>query len=88
MPNIKSAAKRARTSQLRRLRNRDAKSRIATSRRVFMEAVGTKDKDKSLKLFREYCSILDKSVKRRIITRNTADRSKSRASKRLAAALT
>lgn len=84
MPNIKSAGKRAKQALVRRARNRSTKSVIATARRVFIEAVESKDKAKALKAFGEFCSDLDKSVQRRIIKKNTADRRKSRASAMLA----
>lgn len=79
MPNIKSAGKRAKQAEVRRLRNRSAKSLIATKRRLLVSAVGEKSKDKAMSSFKEFCSVLDKSAKRGIITKNTADRRKSRA---------
>jgi len=84
MPNIKSAGKRAKQALVRRARNRSTKSVIATARRVFVEGVESKDKAKALKGFSSFCSVLDKSVKRRIIKKSTADRRKSRASAMLA----
>jgi small subunit ribosomal protein S20 len=80
MPNIKSAAKRAGQAEVRRLRNRSAKSSIATAKRVFLAAVESKDKKNAMDKFKALCSILDKSAKRGIITKNTADRGKARAS--------
>jgi len=84
MPNIESAAKRARQDRIRRVRNRGAKSAIVTQRRVFLKAIESNDKTLALKLFKEFCSLLDKTAKRGIITKNTADRRKSRASHMLA----
>jgi small subunit ribosomal protein S20 len=79
MPNIKQAGKRAKQALVRRVRNRSTKSEIATSRRVFVDAVESKDKSKAMKEFSAFCSILDKSAKRGIIKPNTADRRKARA---------
>ena len=82
MPNIKSAEKRVRQSEKNRIRNRAAKSRIATARRPIIE--GTADKVTMKKAVSAYASTLDKAVKQGIIKKNTADRRKSRAAKRLA----
>ena len=84
MPNIKQAGKRAKQAVGRRLRNRSTKSEIASARRVFVEGVESKDKAAALKEFSAFCSMLDKSVKRGIVKKNTADRRKSRASAMLA----
>lgn len=79
MPNIKSAGKRAKQALVRRVRNRSTKSEIATSRRVLVDAVESKDKSKVMKEFSAFCSMLDTSAKRGIIKKNTADRRKARA---------
>jgi small subunit ribosomal protein S20 len=84
MPNIKSAGKRAKQAEVRRLANRSAKSAVATKRRIFIEAIESKDKGKAMLAFREFCSLLDKTAKRGILTKNSADRRKSRASAMLA----
>lgn len=80
MPNIKQAGKRAKQALVRRVRNRSTKSVIATARRVFVAAVESKDKAQAMKQFSAFCSILDKSAKRGILKKNTADRRKARAS--------
>ena len=84
MPNTKSAAKNMRTSGHKREANRSVKGRIATTRRKFSETLESGDKAKSQKLFREYCSYLDKAVNQGSLKANTAGRSKSRAAVRLA----
>jgi small subunit ribosomal protein S20 len=84
MPNIPSAAKRARQALKLRAANRSAKSDIHTKRRAFQAVAAAKDKDKAMQLFRELASSLDKAVKRGHLKKNTADRSKSRASALLA----
>lgn len=84
MPNIKSAAKRAGQAEVRRLRNRSTKSAIATAKRIFLGAVESKDRGQAMDKFKALCSILDKSVKRGIIKKNTADRGKSRSSAMIA----
>jgi len=84
MANIKSAIKRARQAERRRLANRAVKTRIVRLRRQFFEAVAAGDRNKSEILFRAYCSVLDKAAKRGVIKRNNAARRKSRAARRLA----
>jgi small subunit ribosomal protein S20 len=84
MPNIKQAGKRAKQALVRRVRNRSTKSEIATARRVYVAAVESKDKAKAMKEFSAFCSMLDKSSKRGILKKNTADRRKARAAAMLA----
>jgi small subunit ribosomal protein S20 len=79
MPNIKSAAKRAKQAEVRRLRNRSTNSAIASVRRSLVAAVESKNKAEATQAFNAFASILDKSVKRGIVPKNTADRKKSRA---------
>ncbi len=77
MPNIKSAIKRVRTSERDRQRNRAAKSAIQTVRQQLLKAL-SQDTDDADATFRSYCSVLDKAVKRGIVSRNTASRRKQR----------
>ncbi len=84
MPNIKSAEKRVRQSEKNRAMNRAVKSKISTTRSPIIE--GNLSKEEMKKAVAEYASTLDKAVKKGVIKKNTADRRKSRAAKRLAAA--
>lgn len=84
MPNIKSAEKRVRQSEKNRAANRAVKSEIHTARKPVVE--GKLAKEDLAKAVAEYASTLDKAVKKGVIKKNTADRRKSRAAKRLAAA--
>lgn len=86
MPNIISAAKRARQSLRLREANRNVKTLVLTSKRKFMAAVEAKEKDKLMDLFRAYCSVLDKAAKKDIIKANNASRKKERAARWLAKA--
>ena len=83
MPNIESARKRVRQSAKRNKRNRAAKSTVSTSRKSLLEAVEGGNKGEALKLFAEYSSSLDKSVKKGILKANNASRKKSRIQVRL-----
>lgn len=79
MPILKSAAKRMRTSAKRHVRNTTVKTQIKTMRGSFFKAVQGKDKAAGQKLYREYCSLLDTSAKKGVISQNTAIRRKARA---------
>jgi small subunit ribosomal protein S20 len=83
MPNIKSAKKRLLTSEKARQSNVVFRTRVKTYRRKFMEAIAAKDQDVSSAIYKEYCSVLDKAVKKGVIKKNTAIRRKRRASKRV-----
>ncbi len=83
MPNIKSAKKRVKTSEQRRVRNRAIKRELNTQRRMVLESLNRGDVDASRPLFNAYCSVLDKAVKKGVITANRSDRSKSRIAIRL-----
>ncbi len=85
MPNNKSAMKRVRKAEKARSRNVETSTLIKKSRRTLFAALDKKDKEVSTASFKAYCSVLDKSVKRGIITKNTAVRRKARASNRLQA---
>ncbi len=71
----KSAVKRDRTSQKNRIRNRQVKSSIKTALKTVL---GAAEKEKRLELFKNLASVLDKSVKKGVIHRNKAARTKSR----------
>jgi small subunit ribosomal protein S20 len=79
MPILKSAAKRMRTSEKSRVANTNVKTSIKTLRGKLFAALSAKNKESAEKLYREYCSLLDKSAKKDIIKSNTAIRRKTRA---------
>ena len=83
MPNTKSAWKRMRTAEKARMRNKAMRTRIKRLRRAFLEACGSGDPATVQEAFRLYSSVLDKAAKKRVITRNTATRRKSRAALRV-----
>jgi small subunit ribosomal protein S20 len=78
MANTKSAAKRARQSSRRTLRNRSVLSRLRTMQRK------NSAKTDSAQV-RELISAIDKAVKRGTIHRNAANRRKARLNRLLAA---
>lgn len=79
MPNIKSAIKRAKTSEKARQRNMKVKSRVKTLRKALLTSVAIPDDPKTPEAYRLFCSGLDKAAKHGIISKNTAIRKKNRA---------
>lgn len=86
MPNTRSAAKRMRSSQRKRARNRSVKSVLRTRERTFTAALAAGDREGSEAALRDLSSALDKAAKRGVIHANKADRKKSRLHSRLAGA--
>ncbi len=84
MPNIKSAMKRVRTTERQTGVNRGVKTRVASARRGFNDAVAAGSKEVAQKAYNTFVSVLDKATKSGVVKKNTADRSKSRAHKRVA----
>ena len=86
MANIKSAEKRAKQAVKRRAHNMAARSRLRTSIKKVLNAVGAGKKDEAAKLLPGVHSAYDKAVKVGTITRPTANRKKSRLALSLKAA--
>lgn len=81
MANIKSAEKRNRQNERRRERNRAATSALRTQIKKMRSTIGEGDEKTINTMLSETFSMIDRSAKRNIIHRNTADRYKSRLSK-------
>jgi len=79
LANIKSAMKRALTSEKRRERNKAVKSSLRTTVRKFNEAATPESLSIAF-------AALDKAATKGVIHKNTAARKKARLSKKLAAA--
>jgi small subunit ribosomal protein S20 len=75
MPNIKSAKKRVRQSEKRRLRNR---YRLVTTRNLIKKLLKTKEAEAAQAMLPEITSALDRLAVKRIIHRNKAANQKSR----------
>ena len=84
MPNIKSAAKRVKTSELKRQRNVANKSRINTARNSYTAALAEGDVASHAEAFKAFSSAIDKAAKKGVISKNAAARRKSRAFAKLA----
>ena len=79
MPNIKSAAKRAKTSEKSRQRNTKTKAELKTLRKNLLAAVEEAAAPKTDAAYRTFCAALDKGAKHGIIAKNTSVRKKARA---------
>ncbi len=84
MANTKSAEKRARSSERRRLRNRSVKSRLRQLEKDLHATVASGKKEDAQRCYRQMCSALDKAAKGGVIPRPTANRKKSRLARGLA----
>jgi len=83
MANIKSAQKRMRSSESRRVGNLAVKTRVKSAKRKAHEALAAGVAETAGSAVREYSSVLDKAVKRGVIKKNTAVRRKTRANNAL-----
>jgi small subunit ribosomal protein S20 len=75
VPHHKSAKKRVRTNEVRRLRNVEAKSRLRGAIKRVRSAASREEAQTALK---EAVSTLDRAAKKGIVKSGTADRQKSR----------
>jgi small subunit ribosomal protein S20 len=85
MANHFSALKRTRQTEKRTAVNRASKSRLRTALRELRSAMDQGDKGVAENKFREATSILDKSVQKGVVHKNTASRYKARLAARVAA---
>ncbi|MCX7825857.1 MAG: 30S ribosomal protein S20 [Verrucomicrobiae bacterium] len=85
MANTASAAKAARASERKRLRNRAVKTGLHNLKKRYLGLISAGQKDQAATLFSRMSSALDKAAKRGVIHPNKAARQKSRLALRLAA---
>ncbi|ADK82284.1 30S ribosomal protein S20 [Sediminispirochaeta smaragdinae] len=83
MPSNKSAEKRHRQNQKRRLRNRIMKSGVHTARRKVDAALKSGDKEAAEQAYKAYVQLIDKAARKSVLHKNNAARKKSRLSKAL-----
>ena len=83
MANTKSAERRMRSNERRRLRNRSVKSRLTRLEKAYLDAVASNKKDEAGKALREVSSAFDKAAKAGVMHRSAANRKKSRFALRL-----
>jgi small subunit ribosomal protein S20 len=75
LPTHKSCAKRMRTSDEQRLRNRALRSQL---RAAIKELRGETNKEEATKKYRDVTSLLDKAAGHHLIHKKNADRNKAR----------
>ncbi len=78
MPNHKSAEKRVRQSAKRNEINTRNRSKLRTQIKKLRSALASGDKKQSQELLQPTISLIDKSVNKGVLHRNTAARYKSR----------
>ncbi len=83
MPNIKSAAKRVRQAEKRRLRNKAIKTRTKTEIKKFLKAVEEKDVNKAEELLNNAIKYIYKAKSKGVLHWRNAARKVSRLSIRL-----
>lgn len=83
MPNIKSAAKRMRQNEKRRLRNRGVRGRMRTQIKKFRQLLKEEKIEDARNMLQDLYSVIDKTVSKGVIHANTAARYKSRLTKHL-----
>lgn len=88
MPNHKSAEKRVRQNEKRRLINRSNRSALRTSIKKLRAALAGSDKAALSELLPETISKIDKAVQKGVLHRNAAARYKSRLTARVNQATT
>jgi len=76
LPQHKSAAKRIKTSEMARQRNRRVKSSVRAALKTYLT-----DKEKSPDKLKAIARVLDKAASRKVIHKNKAARLKSRLAK-------
>ena len=85
MANTRSAIKRIRQNQKRRLRNRFYRGRTRTTIKQARQAISAEDLEAAREKTMEAISALDKAAVKGVVHKNNASRRKSRLMKQLAA---
>ena len=83
MATTKSAERRARANERKRLHNRTTLSRVRKAEKAYKAAVASGKKDEAAKVLRTVASAYDKAAKKGALKRGTADRKKSRLTRTL-----
>jgi len=83
MPNIKSAIKRVKTNESRRLRNASQKSALRTAIKTFENTASTGNVETAKEALVQATRKIDKAATKGLIHKNTANRKKSRLAKKL-----
>jgi len=84
MPNTKSAERRMRNSERKRVRNRSTKSSLKSLERAYEAALTNGKKEDATTAYRKLSSAYDKAAKSGSVHASKANRKKSRLAQRLA----
>ena len=85
MPHTRSAAKRHRQSEDRRIRNKDRLTELKSIKKRIVRAVHDGQKAEAETLYREVTKALDQAASRKTIHKNAAARTKARLAKAISA---
>lgn len=83
MANTKSAERRTRANERKRLHNRSIISRVRKAEKAFQAALKTGNKEESTKALRMVTSAYDRAAKKGTVKSGTSNRKKSRLSAQL-----
>lgn len=83
MPNTKSAIRRMRSTERRRVRNRAVKTKLHRLEKTYLAAVTGAKKEEAHTALQTVTSALDKAAKGGVLHRATVNRKKSRLALRL-----
>jgi small subunit ribosomal protein S20 len=83
MPNHKSAEKRVRQTERRRVINRSNRTRLRTAMKDLRGALGKDNSKDAVELLPKTISEIDKAVQKGVLHRNAAARHKSRLTARV-----
>ncbi|MBD3306516.1 30S ribosomal protein S20 [candidate division KSB3 bacterium] len=83
MANHKSAIKKMRQDEERRLRNKMYKTRMKTAVKNVEAALNAQDKEAAKQAFRDAVPVIDRVASKGVIHKNKAARKKSRLAKRV-----
>ena len=78
MPNTKSAKRRVRSSERKRVRNVADRSKVKTLEKSYLAAVKSGKKDIAATALKAVVSAMDKAAKKGVIKKGTVNRKKSR----------
>ena len=83
MANIQSAKKRARQTIVKNELKSSQRASVRTAIKSVEQAIEAKDKDKAASLFIKTQKLIDKMANKKVITKNSASRQKSRLNKNI-----
>lgn len=83
MANHKSAEKRARQTVRKNTVNTTRKGRVKTIEKKLLAALGLKDSTTAKELYKTFVSFIDRAAKTNIVSKNHANRKKSRLASRI-----